>query len=116
MLICRYIKFIHSIKKSTKFGVQFRYQKVKNNVNTVTGKNIAFVLNATGYDDIEEVDVNTVKKKVKLCEFSEENRWKVDCIKEIVNVKYKVLVLNNEEENALDDDELNEILEFISTS
>ena len=85
-------------------------------MNTVTGKNVAFFLNATGFGDIEEVDVNAVKKKVKFCNFSEENKWKVEFIKETVNLKYNVVMLNNEEENALDDNELNEILEFICTS
>ena len=68
MLMCRYVKFIKSIKKSTKLAVQFLFKKVKNNVNTVTGKNIAFVLNATAYDNIEEIDVNAMKKKVKFCQ------------------------------------------------
>ena len=38
------MKFLKSIKKSTKPAVQFLFQKVKNNVNTVTGKIIAFVI------------------------------------------------------------------------
>ena len=66
MLMCRYVKFIKSIKKSTNPAVQFLFQKVKNNVNTVTGKNIAVVLNANAYDNIEEIDVNAMKKKVQV--------------------------------------------------
>ena len=115
MLMCRYVKFIKSIKKSTKLAVQFLFKKVKNNVNTVTGKNIAVVLNATAYDNIEEIDVNAMKKKVKFCQILDENRWRVDFVKEIVNLQYNVLVLN-EDEQALDTDELNEILDFICTS
>ena len=113
--MCRYVKFIKSIKKSTKLAVQFLFQKVKNNVNTVTGKNIAVVLNATAYDNIEEIDVNAMKKKVKFCQILDENRWRVDFAKEIVDLQYNVLVLN-EDEQALDTDELNEILDFICTS
>ena len=49
-----YVKFIKSIKKShKKLAVQFLFQKVKKNVNTVTAKNIAFVINATASDNIE---------------------------------------------------------------
>ena len=115
MLMCRYVKFIKSIRKSTKLAVQYLFQKVKDNVNTVTGKNIAVVLNATAYDNIEEVDVNAMKKKVKFCQILDEDRWRVDFVKEIVNLQYNVLVLN-EDEQALDTDELNEILDFICTS
>ena len=113
--MCRYVKFIKSIKKSPKLAVQFLLQKVKNNVNTVTGRNIEVVLNATAYDNIEEIDVNAMKKKVRFCQILDENRWRVDFVKEIVNLQYNVLVLN-EDEQALDTDELNEILDFICTS
>ena len=115
MLMCRYVKFIKSIRKSTKLAVQYLFQKVKDNVNTVTGKNIAVVLNATAYDNIEEVDVNEMKKKVEFCQILDEDRWRVNFVKEIVNLQYNVLVLN-EDEQALDTDELNEILDFICTS
>jgi hypothetical protein len=44
MLIMRYIKFIQSIKKSQKLAVQFLYQDIHKNVNTVNGRNIAYIL------------------------------------------------------------------------
>ena len=76
MLICRFINFIKSIKKSPKLAVQFLYQKVKNNVNTVTGKNIKFVVEATGYEHVEDIETNEVKKKLKFCENEADNSWK----------------------------------------
>ena len=58
---------------------------------------------------------NAMKKKIKFCQIMDEDRWRVDFVKEIVNLQYNVLVLN-EDEQALDTDELNEILDFICTS
>ena len=37
-------------------------------------------------------------------------------MKKIVDLEYNVVVFNNEEEHALDDNELNEIIEFICSS
>ena len=116
MLMCRYVKFLTSIKRSIKLAVQFLFQKVRNNVNTATGKNIAYVLNATDYDNLGEIDINEFMKKVKFCQISDENRWRVNLLKEIVDLKYNVVMLSNADEEALDTDELNEILDFICTS
>ena len=101
MLICRYIKFIKSIRKSPKLAVQYLYQKIQKNINTVTGKNIDFVLKETGDDSIEDIDTIKVKKQMKFCE-AEESGWKSDFIKEIVILKHKVLTLNNGVEDLFD--------------
>ena len=115
MLICRFINFIKSIKKSPKLAVQFLYQKVKNNVNTVTGKNIKFVVEATGYEHVEDIETNEVKKKLKFCENEADNSWKTSFIKEIVNLKHNVLYLD-EDSDQFETEDLDFLLEFLSTS
>ena len=77
------------------------YQKIQKNINTVTGKNIDFVLKETGDDSIEDIDTIKVKKQMKFCE-AEESGWKSDFIKEIVILKHKVLTLNNGVEDLFD--------------
>ena len=49
MLIQRYVKFLQMIQKSSKMAVQYLYQSVKNNVETVTGKNIPYLVKLSGY-------------------------------------------------------------------
>ena len=78
MLICRFAKFVQGIKKSPKLAVQFLYEKIKTNVITVTGRNVAFVLKATGYNQIEDINTKEVKERVKFCAGSEENTWRGD--------------------------------------
>ena len=92
MLMSRFIKFIQSIKKSPKKAVQFLFEKVRKNVNTVTGRNMAFVERVTGKSELEKINIKEVMKNVKYCE-SKENAWRADFIKEIVDVKNNGLVL-----------------------
>ena len=116
MLICRFAKFVQGIKKSPKLAVQFLYEKIKTNVNTVTGRNVAFVLKATGYKQIEDINTKEVKERVKFAG-SEENTWRGDFIKEIVNVKNNVLVLNEDESEVLfDKEDFDDIIEYLCTS
>ena len=112
MLICRYIKFIQNLRKSTKPGVIFLLQKVMTNVNTITGSNIRYVLEETGYDDIFEIRVGEVKKNFKFCDTEEMDKWKVDFAREIVDIKHNALELD---QNLMTKEELNEILAYLTT-
>ena len=116
MLICRFINFIQSIKKSPKSAVQYLYQKVKNNLNTVTGRNIRFVVEASGCKSIEKIKTSELKRKLKFCESSTENDWKIKMIKEIVDLKQNVLFLDDESDVLFDNEDLESIVEFLSTS
>ena len=116
MLICRFINFIKSIKKSPKSAVRYLYQKVKNNLNIVTGRNIQFVLEASGCENIENMKTSEMKRKLKFCESSAENAWKIKFIKEIVVLKQNVLILDEESDVLFDNEDLEFIVEFLSTS
>ena len=118
MVVTRYIKFLQSILKSPKLAVQMMIQKVWKNVETVTGRNIRFILDRIGHGcDIFSINPNWVKKKVKFCEISEENKWRVNLIKEIVDINQKVLdIKNNGEDEFLSKEQLNDIINFVSTS
>ena len=116
MLMLRYIKFIQSIKKSPKLAVQFLYQKIHRNTNTITGRNIAYILNATGYTQMEDVNITKVKNTIKFAETTEDNSWKIEFLKEIVNIKHNVLVLKDDEEVAFENDDFDFIIDYLSTS
>jgi hypothetical protein len=114
MLMCRFVKFIQGIKKSPKQAVQFLYEKIKKNVNTVTGRNVAFVLKATGYNEIEHIKTQEVMKRVKFCDVPEENTWRGDFLRELVNVKNNVLILSEEgREVFFEKEELDDIIEYL---
>ena len=115
MLILRYIKFLQSLKKSPKIAVQYLYQKVKDNVETVTGRNIAYILKLSGYDDIEKINLLDLSRRIKFEAMRKEDSWKVDMIREVVNIKKNIFILDNKED-SFHEDELNDIINYLSTS
>ena len=59
MLISRYVSFIQSAKRSAKLVVQQLLQMTKDNCETVTGKNIRYILT-----ELNQSDIFKVKKKL----------------------------------------------------
>ena len=47
----------------------------KDNILSVTGKDIRKILTETGHDDIFKVKVRETKKNYKFCAIDEENKW-----------------------------------------
>ena len=115
MLISRYVKFIQSMKKSPKIAVQFLVQKVANNCNTLTGRNVRFVCDKIGIENIFDINPNNVKKKFKFSELKEIDAWRANIIKEITNIKQKILSLD-ENEHALTNEDLDNILDYACTT
>ena len=117
MLITRYVKFLQSVRKSPKLAVQFMLEKTVNNVNTVTGSNARFIHEKLGHDcDIFSMKPAFLKKNVRFCEVRQEEKWRVNMIKEIVNVKQNVLNLKDDDDDFLTSEQLDDIIAFLSTS
>ena len=57
-----------------------------------------------------------LKSHVKFSETREENKWRVGMIKEIVDIKQNVLELKHENDEFLTKEQLNDIIEYVSTS
>ena len=115
MLLSRYVKFLQSAKKSPKIAVQYLLQKVLRNCNTMTGKNVRYILDKVGGQDIFGVNPLLIKKNLKFNNITEENAWRVNLVKELTNVKQNILTLDNHE-NSLTTEELDEILEYVCIS
>ena len=81
----------------------------------MTGKNVRFILDKTGEQDIFEVNPLLIKKSLKFNTITEENFWRVNLIKELTNVKQNILALDDHE-NSLTNEELDEILEYVCIS
>ena len=114
MIITRYIKFIQSIQKSPKLPAQLLLEEVIRNVNTVTGRNVRFILDLLHKEDIFAIKPYEIKNKVKFCDIPAEEKWRTQLIKEIVNINKNTLTLD-QHENALSMEDLHEILDHIST-
>ena len=96
MLIIRFVRFLQFLKSSDKLCVQLLLQKVSRNVNTITGKNIEFILSETGRNFDLFIQPNMLKKKLKFCEIKTEEKRRVGMIREIVNIRQNILTLEVE--------------------
>ena len=114
VIVSRYIKFIQSIKKSPKYPVQFLLEKVMNNVNTLKSRNIRFILDKVNKENIFDVKPAQMKKW-KFFEVRNEDKWRVEFIKEITNLKQNALCLSDDGVD-FDADDLEDILKYLATS
>ena len=92
--------------------------KVERNYATVTGRNIGYIENLIGPKiDLYNVGKKEVKSKVIFCEMSKNDKWKVNLIKEATNLKQGKLSFDSvyENDNLFSKDELNFIIDFISS-
>ena len=115
MILARYVKFIQSISKSPKLAVRYLLMKVMNNCNTQTVRNIRLIIDKVGAEDIMKVSTEDIKKKVQFCESDDNYTWKVNLIREIIDLKHNILSVSQAEDSITNED-LEEILVFVSTS
>ena len=123
MLVTRYITFLQSMRRTNKLAVLYLLEKVYLDQNTLTGRNVRYVQDQINEKSIFNVKSKTVKQKYKFEELPGDQKWKVNMIQEIVNIKHNVLVLSNgdqvqhdESVNQLTVDEMKEILSYLATS
>ena len=115
MIIRKYVKFIQSLQRTTKTPVQYLLQKVAGNVDTVTGKNVRFILDLTKQEDIFLIKPKSLKNDLKFCEIEANEKWRIKMIKEIVNIKKNIVDFDSIE-NSPSIEELEEILDFVCSS
>ena len=96
MLFTRFLKFIQSIMKGKKAAHIYLLELIKNNTQTVTGRNIRLILNETRKVNIEKVTVDDLRQCIKLRMLPEEEEWKVVYIKELTNINQSKLTLCSE--------------------
>ena len=94
---------------------QQQLQMAKDNVETVTGKNIRYILTELDQSDIFKVKKNYIKKKFKFAPIQPADEWKVQLVKEITDVKQNVLCIRDDQNGQFTPDELDEILNYVTT-
>ena len=114
MLCSRLTKFVQSINTGIKDAPIYLLNLIKNNTNTITGSNIKEILNVTNRTNIFEVKLSDIKK-LKFYEIPEEERWRIDILKELTNIRMKNLELNFDNEVELNKDEIDDMLSSIAT-
>ena len=109
VLIKRFLQFCEKLRVCTKSVVRDTFEKIKVDVRTTTGKNLAElgILLKKPISELSPVDANLVD----YVQVEDENSFRIDFIKELIEVKHGVLNVEGFESN-----ELEVIMEFLCTS
>ena len=109
-LITRFLNFISQIQKSPKILPNVLLQCIKRDCRSVTGSNLRNILLLTNKDDISQL-VNSDVTKLVYMPVPDHEIWRVEMLKELIEVKWGDVTIDNLEEN-----EINEIIEELCTT
>ena len=115
MIYTRFIKFIQNIQnKCKKYSAKYLLELIKNNTNSITGRNLRQISDDTQNYNLLSTDVNKLKKEMQFMNPDETNNWKFDMIRELVEVKQNELTINFNDDK-LTHEEIDHLIRIIST-
>ena len=110
VLISRYLGFMEKIANSKKKAVKMLMETSKKDVRSVTGQNFRNIMLLVGKTSVEEIKKEDALR-IEYFPMKEADSWKIDAIKEIINVKNRILDIEDFEPEKLE-----EILTYLCTS
>ena len=105
----RFVNFISSIRNSQKGILKAFLKLVEYDTQSVTGRNLREILLKTQVDDVRLLKSSDVKTKYR--DIPKQEEYRVDVIKEIVDIKNGQLDIQ-----GFDTNELDQILEYVCVS
>ena len=109
-VIRNYLKFILSIKNSTKPVLRQLYSIAKNDVRTTTGANLRNILLKTTLLNVDDLQLSTVQQ-IRYKVIKDEDMWRIPIIQDALDMKYGDI----NPPDGWTTEELDEILEFACT-
>ena len=94
VLLKRFMGFLNQIEKSAKIVPKQLLSFIKRDANSTTGSNLRNFLMLTNKNDIDELTAMGIED-IKYNEIEENDKWKVAMIREITDIKFKQLELEN---------------------
>ena len=110
VLIDRFLGFLQQNEKSQKHIQKQLLSFIKHDVRSTTGSNLINILMLTDKHNIEDVTKDDLQK-LEYAPIDENDKWKVNIIKEITDIKFNKLIVEDFTTEELDD-----ILEYVCTS
>ena len=109
-LMKRFLNFVQQIEKSSKILPKLLLQTIRNDARSTTGSNLRNILLLTQkYDILKLVPVDALG--IQYEPILDENKWKIDMTKELIDAKWGEASIEN-----FSMDEIDELLEYICTS
>ena len=90
-------------------------EMIRNNTETITGRNVKKILNDSERANIKIVDKKNIKN-IKFCDISKNDEWRIQFINELIDIKQGKLLLEFDNGTNMEDNEIENLLEFVSTS
>ena len=109
VLIKRFLSFLDMITKSSKQAIKMLLETAKHDVRSVTGRNMREIMLLTGKISVNEVTGEDIKS-IEYFPMDKTENWKVEVIKEIIDVKSKIAAIDN-----FECEELETILTYLCT-
>ena len=109
-LISRFLGFITQIEKSHKILPNILLQSIKRDCRSVTGSNLRNILLLSRKDDISEVSRADIKAMIYM-PVTEPNRWKINIVQELIDVKWGDTVIE-----GFDEVQISTIIDELCTS
>ena len=116
MVYTRYVSFMKSLSKCNKPAVQYLYESIKKDTRTVTGQNIREILILMNSDSIEDINVKDMKRSMNFRPMAEKDKWRLDILKELVNVKHNKLEIDFNDGENFSFNDIDDMINFIATS
>ena len=105
-----------SLSIYNKPAVKYLYEKIKADTRTVTGKNIREILMETNSDCIEDIKVQNIKKHLSFKQIADEDKWKLNILKELVNVKQNNMEINFDDGENFSFNDIDDMINYITTT
>ena len=117
MIYTRFVKFIHTIlNKCKKNSAKYLLHIIKNNTNTVTGRNLRQISDEMNNYELLKMDISQLKEELTFEKISEDDMWKVNVIKELTDVKQNELLLDFGNNERMSHEEIETIIGLLSTT
>ena len=110
MLIERFLNFISQIRKSKKNALRNVLKIVQYDTRSITGSNLREILLLTEKNNISELDKED-GKSITYKEVPEEELWRIESLKELIDVRWGRSVLSGFTEK-----EIEHMIHFVSTN
>lgn len=110
VLIKRFLSFIEHLKNSPKIVASKLLKTIKHDTSSVTGSNLRNIMILSKKTSIEDLNP-TDSDMIKYCSVEEENKWKIEVAKELLEVQSGNLELGNFKFK-----EVQEMISFICTT
>ena len=93
LLIKRFLSFLQQIEKSKKMNPEFLLNTIMNDTRSVTESNVKRILALTKKSKLDDITANDIENIVYE-KIPEGNRWRIELIKEITDIKFRQLELD----------------------